>query len=50
MDLILRRTNGYGAFQMEWKDKWAPAIIEYSKQMKKIKELLMSYNSLDEGM
>lgn len=42
MEFILKRPNGYRIFQSEWKDKWALAIIKYSKTLKKkeIKEVL----------
>ena len=52
MDLILKRSGGYRSFQSEWKDKWAPAILQYSRHLKRkeIKDLLDSSEiSSDEG-
>ena len=52
MDLILKRSGGYKSFQSEWKDKWAPAIIQYGHQSKRkdLKEVLdMPSISSDDG-
>lgn len=50
MGTILKRCNGYQAFETEWKDKWAPAIVEYSRQVKRkdIKEALTAVPQDDE--
>lgn len=46
MELILSRPGMLRTFTMEWKTKWVPAIIGYSKNLKKkdMSDLLACYD------
>ena len=35
MDVILKRCNGYHTFESEWREKWVPAILQYSGTLNK---------------
>ncbi|MCG8624296.1 MAG: hypothetical protein MJE68_20170 [Proteobacteria bacterium] len=35
MEIVINRPDIYKSFVLEWKEKWAPAILIYARKLKK---------------
>ena len=35
MEIIINKPDIYKSFSLEWKDKWAPAILSYARKLKR---------------
>lgn len=35
MEIIINKPDVYKLFSLEWKEKWAPAVLTYSRKLKR---------------
>lgn len=46
MEIIINKPDIYKSFSLEWKDKWAPVILSYARNLKR-KEVIAIVRDYD---